>query len=112
MFALLLEAGLEGIKHQYEIPEVVGGIHQMNTQERKDAGIEVLPSDLNEAIQAAREGGLARRVLGDTLFEKFLSNKKLEWESYRSQASSIRNRSLFERAVTREYSRRFWRHVM
>ncbi len=85
VFALLLAAGLEGIKNNYEIPEVVGGIHQMNTQERKDAGIEVLPSDLNEAIQAAREGGLARRVLGETLFEKFLDNKKLEWESYRSQ---------------------------
>ncbi|MGI8755979.1 MAG: glutamine synthetase family protein, partial [Acidimicrobiales bacterium] len=66
VFALLLAAGMEGIKNNYEIPEVVGGIHQMNTQERKDAGIEVLPSDLNEAIQAARAGGLAQRVLGDT----------------------------------------------
>jgi len=85
VFALLLAAGLEGIKNNYEIPDVVGGIHQMNTQERKDAGIEVLPSDLNEAIRAARESELARRVLGDVLFEKFLDNKKLEWEAYRSQ---------------------------
>lgn len=85
VFALLLAAGLEGIKKDYEIPEVVGGIHQMSTQERKDAGVEVLPADLNEAIQAARGSQLARRVLGDVLFEKFLANKKLEWENYRSQ---------------------------
>ncbi len=85
VFALLLAAGLEGIKNKYAIPSVVGGIHQMNTQERKDAGVEVLPCDLNEAIRAAREGELARRVLGDSLFDKFLENKKLEWEAYRSQ---------------------------
>ncbi|HVF85637.1 MAG TPA: glutamine synthetase family protein, partial [Abditibacteriaceae bacterium] len=85
VFALLLAAGLEGIKNDYPIPEVVGGIHQMNTQERKEAGVEVLPSDLNEAIRAARESELARRVLGDVLFEKFLANKKLEWEAYRGQ---------------------------
>ena len=85
LFALLLAAGLEGIKNKYEIPEVVGGIHQMNTAERKSAGVEVLPADLNEAIRAARESELARRVLGETLFEKFLDNKKLEWEAYRSQ---------------------------
>jgi glutamine synthetase len=85
VFALLLAAGLEGIRRNYPIPEVVGGIHQMSTQERKEAGVEVLPSDLNEAIRAARESQLARRVLGDTLFQKFLDNKKMEWDTYRAQ---------------------------
>ena len=85
VFSLLLAAGLEGIKNKYELPEVVGGIHQMSTAERMEAGVEVLPSDLNEAIRAARDSELARRVLGDALFEKFLENKKLEWENYRSQ---------------------------
>jgi glutamine synthetase len=85
VFALLLAAGLEGIRKNYSIPAVVGGIHQMNTQQRKEAGIEVLPADLNEAIRAARESELARRVLGETLFEKFLENKKLEWDAYRGQ---------------------------
>jgi len=50
---LLLAAGLKGIKNKYEIPELWGGIHQMNTQERKDAGIEVLPSDLEEFARHA-----------------------------------------------------------
>lgn len=85
VFSLLLAAGLEGIKNNYEVPEVVGGIHQMNSTERREAGVEVLPSDLNEAIRAARDSELARRVLGDALFEKFLDNKRLEWEKYRSQ---------------------------
>ncbi len=73
VFALLLAAGLEGVKNSYELPA------EMMTE------AEVLPADLNEAIGAARESLLARRVLGDTLFEKFLANKKFEWEAYRSQ---------------------------
>jgi glutamine synthetase len=85
VFALLLAAGLDGIRNKLEIPEVIGGIHQMNSAARREAGIEVLPSDLNEAIRAARDSELARSVLGDSLFEKFLDNKKLEWEKYRSQ---------------------------
>lgn len=85
VFALLLAAGLEGIKHNYPIPDQVQGIHQMSNEERREAGVEVLPADLNEAIRAARESELARRVLGETLFEKFLANKQIEWENYRAQ---------------------------
>lgn len=73
VFALLLAAGLEGIKNGYDLPG----------EGTETSG--VLPADLNEAIAAAREGELARRVLGDTLFDKFLANKKYEWEAYRSQ---------------------------
>lgn len=73
VFALLLAAGLEGIKNNYELPE------EMSEKSP------VLPADLNEAIAAARESELARRVLGDTLFEKFLDNKTFEWEAYRAQ---------------------------
>lgn len=73
VFALLLAAGLEGVKNNYELPS-----EMENTAT-------VLPCDLNEAINAAEESELARRVLGDVLFEKFLANKRIEWENYRSQ---------------------------
>ena len=73
VFALLLAAGLEGIKNDYPLPSEM------------DGEMGVLPSDLNEAIRAAEGSELARRVLGDTLFEKFLDNKRMEWENYRGQ---------------------------
>ncbi|MBW3636898.1 MAG: type I glutamate--ammonia ligase [Armatimonadetes bacterium] len=73
VFALLLAAGLEGIRNGYELPTEM------------DKNAPVLPADLNEAIAAARESELARRVLGDVLFEKFIANKCIEWENYRSQ---------------------------
>jgi glutamine synthetase len=73
VFALLLAAGLEGIKNDYELPN----------ETAEEASI--LPADLNEAIKAAEGSELARRVLGDALFEKFLANKRMEWENYRAQ---------------------------
>ncbi|MDF2439179.1 MAG: glutamine synthetase [Abditibacteriota bacterium] len=77
VFSLLLAAGLEGIKNDYELPPAFGG---------DDASdVEVLPSDLAEAIKATSESTLARRVLGDMLFEKFLANKRIEWDRYRAQ---------------------------
>jgi glutamine synthetase len=73
VFALLLAAGLEGIKNGYELPAEM------------ESSSPVLPADLNEAINLADQSELARRVLGDVLFEKYIANKRLEWESYRSQ---------------------------
>jgi glutamine synthetase len=72
VFALLLAAGLEGVKENYELPPI---------GEMEDS--EILPDDLNEAIHAASQSTLARRVLGDVLFEKFIANKRIEWMDYR-----------------------------
>jgi glutamine synthetase len=74
VFALLLAAGLEGIAKRYSLPPV-----------GENENAEILPDDLNEAIQAAAGSTLARRVLGDTLFDKFIANKRLEWMDYRVQ---------------------------
>jgi glutamine synthetase len=76
VFALLLAAGLEGIKQNYSLPPQTG---------ESEDNYEVLPSNLNEAITAVQNSELARRVLGDALLEKFLANKRIEWENYRRQ---------------------------
>ena len=80
VFALLLAAGLEGIKHKYELPPAWTG-----ERPTEGEGPETLPADLNEAIRAASEGNLARQVLGNVLFEKFIENKRMEWDAYRGQ---------------------------
>jgi glutamine synthetase len=78
VFALLLAAGLDGIRNKLPLPAPW-------TSDREGEEIDSLPSDLNEAIKAAQEGTLARQVLGDVLFEKFLANKRIEWDNYRGQ---------------------------
>ena len=73
VFALLLAAGLDGIRNQTALGQ------------ESDESAMILPTSLNEAIGAARDSQLARGVLGDLLFEKFLANKRTEWENYRAQ---------------------------
>ena len=73
VFALLLAAGLDGIRNK------------MPLDEESNATAPELPTDLNAAINAAQSSELARGVLGEVLFEKFLANKRMEWENYRAQ---------------------------
>ncbi len=84
-FSALLAAGLEGIEKGYELqPATERNVYTMTEAERKEKGIGMLPEDLWEAVQLAEESELLRRCLGDSTFEKFIENKKVEWEKYRA----------------------------
>ncbi|NIA07635.1 MAG: glutamine synthetase [Actinobacteria bacterium] len=85
-FAVMLAAGLEGIKNNYELPEAIEeDIFEMNLSSRNQAGIESLPGSLDEAIAATENSKIVREALGDHIFDNFLKNKKIEWDQYRSQ---------------------------
>ncbi len=83
-FSLMLAAGLDGIEKEYPVPDPVeeNGYH-MAEAERKRRGIDTLPGDLNEAITLFEQSELARRALGDHVFESFIENKRIEWDNYR-----------------------------
>jgi glutamine synthetase len=88
-FAVLLHAGLEGIEQGYPIPEPVEqDVYTMSESERDKLGIESIPGSLNEAIALMEKSELVRQALGNHIFEKFIQNKKIEWEAYRSQVHS------------------------
>jgi len=85
-FAAMLHAGLEGIEQSYEVPEPVDlDVYEMTDEERAGYGIDVLPGSLNEAIACMEGSDLVRRALGDHIFAKFIENKRIEWDAYRSQ---------------------------
>jgi glutamine synthetase len=50
-------------------------------------GIASLPGSLGEAIYETENSDLVRETLGDHIFEKFIDNKKIEWDNYRSHVS-------------------------
>ena len=88
-FAVILSAGLEGITHEYQLAEPISeNVFSMSSEQRAQAGIRQLPEDLWEAIRAAEKSSWLRTTLGDTLFTKFIANKKIEWDRYRSQVTS------------------------
>jgi glutamine synthetase len=87
-FAVMLAAGLEGIEHEYELPQPVeSSVFAMSADERRARDIKMLPGSLNEAIAAAEHSDLLRRALGDHVFESFIENKQIEWDSYRKHVT-------------------------
>jgi glutamine synthetase len=87
-FAVMLAAGLKGIKEEYELPQPVEeDIYGMSEAERRKRGIETLPGSLAEAVAETERSELVREALGDHIFEKFIANKKIEWDRYRVHVS-------------------------
>jgi len=89
-FAVMLAAGLKGIEKGYELPPPVEeDIFEMSEASRKKHGIDSLPGSLAEAIQLTEKSELVRETLGDHIFEKFIENKKIEWDQYRTHVSQF-----------------------
>jgi glutamine synthetase len=87
-FAVLLQAGLEGIEKGYELPEPMEkNLYHLSADERRKLGIEQLPETLGEAIDLAAESELVLRTLGEHMFNRFIEIKRQEWESYRVEVT-------------------------
>lgn len=87
-FAVMLAAGLRGVEENYPLPEPIEeDIYEMDEAARAQAGIESLPGNLFEALQEVEKSELVRQTLGDHIFNKFVANKKIEWDRYRIHVS-------------------------
>lgn len=86
--AVCLAAGLDGIKRGLTPPESVQkDIYEMTEQERVEAGIGNLPSNLYEAIQEMKKSEFVKKVLGEEVFNKYIRAKSEEWDEYTSQVT-------------------------
>ncbi|MBM3133219.1 MAG: glutamine synthetase, partial [Chloroflexi bacterium] len=84
VFSVMLAAGLEGIINKYEPPEPVEeNVYEMSEGERKHRGIKTLPGSLEEALSLTEKSEVVKKALGDHVFEKFIENKRIEWDRYR-----------------------------
>ena len=87
-FAVLLQAGLEGIEQGYELPEPMEkNLYHLSPDERKRLGIEQLPETLGEAVELTAESELVLRTLGEHMFNRYVEIKRKEWENYRVQVT-------------------------
>lgn len=87
-FSVMLRAGLEGIKNKYHLPEPIDkDIYDLNQEEREKEKIEMLPGSLMEAINITEKSKLIKDTLKEHIFNKFIENKKIEWDRYRTQVT-------------------------
>jgi glutamine synthetase len=87
-YAVLLAAGLKGIRDGYELhPPVEEDVAGMTRRERMAMGYKDLPTDLDLALREMEKSELVADALGEHVFEYFLRNKWQEWKSYQAQVT-------------------------
>jgi glutamine synthetase len=79
-FAVMLKAGLDGIKHKMALPEAAEeDLYQVDPRARQ---LETLPGSLGDALAALQRDDVIADALGQHVLERFVEAKTLEWESY------------------------------
>ena len=53
-----------------------------------EKNIEILPTSLQEALDYMKRSEVVKEVLGDHLFERYLSIKTKEWNEFKTYVSS------------------------
>jgi len=87
-FAVMLKAGLDGIKNNLTPPAPVEeDVYHFDPSRREQLKIETLPSSLSEAIEELKKDKVIAEALGPHTFERFIEAKKAEWDHYRIQVS-------------------------
>jgi glutamine synthetase len=82
-FAALIHAGLDGIENDLECPEPVReNIYEFDEEKREEYGINTLPTNLGEAVDALEEDEVVMDALGPHVSEKFVEAKRQEFEDY------------------------------
>jgi len=87
-FAVMLAAGIEGIKKEIDPPKPIEkNIYKLSEKERKKYSINQLPESLGHAINLMEESALLKEILGEHIFNNFLHVKRKEWGKYRTQVT-------------------------
>lgn len=87
-FAIMLLAGLDGVKNQIEPPSpVTANIYKLSADERCEQNILALPGSLYEAIEELKKSEVAKEALGEHIFHEFVKAKMLEWDAYRTDVT-------------------------
>ena len=82
-FAALIHAGLDGIERGLDCDDPIrDNIYEFDEEKRKEHGIDTLPTNLGEAVDALEEDELVLDALGEHVAEKFIEAKRSEFQDY------------------------------
>lgn len=84
-FAVMLAAGLDGIKRQLPLAEAAE--EDLFHVDPRALGLEALPGSLGEALEALQQDEVVQSALGAHVYERFLDAKQQEWNGYRAYVS-------------------------
>ncbi len=84
-FAVMLKAGLDGIKRGLTPPPAAEeDLYHIDPRSRS---LQTLPGSLGEALKELERDEVVQSALGPHIFERFLEAKQQEWDEYRLYVS-------------------------
>ena len=87
-FAVMLHAGLDGIRRKLPLAEPVEeNLYHFDESELKRRDIKTLPATLGEALDELERDEVVRTALGEHICERFIEAKRHEWDEYRTYVS-------------------------
>ncbi len=87
-FAVMLKAGLMGIKESLQLVNPVEeDVYEFNEAKLKEYKIDSLPPSLGEAIANFRKSKIIKETLGEHTFKVYLAAKEKEYDEYRLQVT-------------------------
>lgn len=78
VYAVMLKAGLEGIRNKIEPPAAI----DKNVYDADENDLKRYPRDLFDALKAMEEDPLIKETLGEHTFNIFMNAKLKEWKRY------------------------------
>ena len=94
VFALLVNAGLDGVEQGLSLPAPVDG-NLFTAPKERLAGLTLLPGDLGEALKAAKNSEFVKGVLGRALCETYIAHKQEELAAYWEMEPKRRDLELY-----------------
>ena len=76
----MLAAGLDGIENKLQPP--LPAEEDLYHVDGMRAGLEMLPGDLGDAIEALQGDEVIQDALGQHVYERYVEAKTLEWHEY------------------------------
>lgn len=87
-FALLLEAGMEGIQQRTPLPPACDGDMYSAAPEELQ-GVDLLPANLPHALSLLESSAFARGVLGERVLERYVALKRSECSDHAAVGDAV-----------------------
>jgi glutamine synthetase len=96
-FAVMLKAGLDGIKRKMQPPlPTEEDVYEFDEAMLEKKGIDTLPESLGEAILELKKDSVIQEALGPHTYPNYVYAKKKEWDSYRLSVTKWEHDRYFE----------------
>ena len=96
-FAVMLKAGLDGIKNKLEPPTPVEeDVYEFDEAKLIEHRIDTLPASLGEALIELKNSHIMKEALGEHTYKIYLAAKKTEFDEFRLQVTKWEMEKYFE----------------